>query len=541
MNILTLIKNESKEQKKLVRNVMVMSAVDACSQMIMLALFHIVISSTVNSKKLLIAQFIVAFIVYIIISNSSKRRTVILIARMVTNIRTRIIKKTRGLELRTYEKINKSYIYNSITIDIANIIQLTDVLFWMINSGMVCIICLVYVASFSFVAFVLTIICIVSASLTYMVVQKKIKTRVIEAREQEIYLFRDVEHLVTGFKELTINRQKNDDFFHSSCRQNINNVKDLRIKVGYATAYGIILTQLFWFGVIFCIAFILPLSGYISKEFLPAIFSIILFMPFVEMLQDMPFIILANISVDRIYNIDKELDRLDRENKWLKVQESNQSNIMNFNKITYNQLRFNYTDPNGRAEFSIGPIDLTINAGEIIFITGGNGSGKSTLLKLITGLYCPLSGNIEINDRQAGIVEIRCLFSPIFTDPYLFDRLYGLKYVDMKKVNELLVQMKLIEKTQYIEDRFTELSLSTGQKKRLAMIAALMEDKPIYIFDEWAAEQDSYFRSYFYHILLPFLKEKSKTIIAVTHDDQYFSTADRIVEIDHGKFISYEK
>ena len=222
-----------------------------------------------------------------------------------------------------------------------------------------------------------------------------------------------------------------------------------------------------------------------------------------------------------------------------KAKERPEVAIQRFSNIEYNRLMFDYTNKNGTSGFSIGPIDLTVKKGEILFITGGNGSGKSTLLKLMTGLYFPLSGSIEINGKEARIEELRSLFSPIFTDPYLFDKFYGLDNIDSEKVNTLLSEMELNEKTQFNEDRFTELDLSTGQRKRLAMVIALMEDKPIYIFDEWAAEQDPHFRKYFYEILLPSLKAENKTIIAVTHDDHYFHAADRIVKLDYGQIKSF--
>lgn len=76
--------------------------------------------------------------------------------------------------------------------------------------------------------------------------------------------------------------------------------------------------------------------------------------------------------------------------------------------------------------------------------------------------------------------------------------------------------------------------MSTGQKKRLAYIASVLEDKQIYVFDEWAADQDPEFRKYFYEVLLQDLKQKGKTIIAVSHDDRYFSAADKVIKLEYG-------
>ena len=89
----------------------------------------------------------------------------------------------------------------------------------------------------------------------------------------------------------------------------------------------------------------------------------------------------------------------------------------------------------------------------------------------------------------------------------------------------------------YADGRFSTLDLSTGQRKRLAMVAALLDDKPIYIFDEWAADQDPGFRRYFYEGLLGELKARGKTVLAVTHDDRYFGVADRVVKRGEGGVV----
>ena len=133
----------------------------------------------------------------------------------------------------------------------------------------------------------------------------------------------------------------------------------------------------------------------------------------------------------------------------------------------------------------------------------------------------------------------RELFSIIFTDFHLFDRLYGLEEVDRKKVKSLLAKMELSLKTNYRDGAFTTTDLSTGQRKRLAYVAAMLDDKQIYVFDEWAADQDPVFRKFFYEVLLPELRDQGKTIIAVTHDDKYFSSADRVLKMDEGVLVDY--
>ena len=179
-------------------------------------------------------------------------------------------------------------------------------------------------------------------------------------------------------------------------------------------------------------------------------------------------------------------------------------------------------------------------SGDIVFTVGGNGSGKSTLLKLLCGLYYPLRGSIAINGKNVDrdlYPDYRELFSIIFTDFHLFDRFYGIADVKESAVHTWLKKMGMSAKTQFRDGRFTNINLSTGQRKRLAYINAMLDDKQIYIFDELAADQDPEFRKHFYEVLLPELRAMGKTIIAVTHDDRYFETADRVLKMDEGQLV----
>jgi len=233
--------------------------------------------------------------------------------------------------------------------------------------------------------------------------------------------------------------------------------------------------------------------------------------------------------MQRLYKLGDELKNLEKE-------QSLDIDQVYFKELKYENILFHYEKDNERY-FSVGPVSLKIRPGKVIFIVGGNGSGKSTLLNLLTGLYPLKSGHIFLNGKRSEINACRPLFSLIPYDFHLFDRLYGLEKTDSKRVNELLKCMKLDKKVEYQSSTFSTLKLSTGQKKRMAMLVALLEDKPIYVFDEWAADQDPEFRKYFYEDLLPSLKAKGKTIIAVTHDDRYFHMADEVVKLEHGLIV----
>jgi putative ATP-binding cassette transporter len=191
--------------------------------------------------------------------------------------------------------------------------------------------------------------------------------------------------------------------------------------------------------------------------------------------------------------------------------------------------------------FVLGPIDMTLNPGEIVFVIGGNGSGKTTLAKLITGLYTPENGEVCLDGRPltpANREDYRQLFSVVFDDAMIFDSLWGLNTRDLdQRAREYLVQLELDHVVTVTDGAFSTTSLSRGQRKRLALLTAYLEDRPIYVFDEWAADQDPVFRKIFYLRLLPELKERGKTVVAITHDDRYFAHADRIIKLEEGKVV----
>ncbi|WP_067852996.1 ATP-binding cassette domain-containing protein [Nocardia shimofusensis] len=191
--------------------------------------------------------------------------------------------------------------------------------------------------------------------------------------------------------------------------------------------------------------------------------------------------------------------------------------------------------------FTLGPLDLVFEPGEITFVVGGNGSGKSTLAKLITGLYVPRTGTVSINgeaiDHQ-NIEWFRQNSSAIFTDFHLFEDYLGFDQPGIDdEVRRYLRELRLDDKVDVRDGTLTTIALSQGQRKRLALLTALLEDRPIYVFDEWAADQEPKFREVFYKEILVGLKRRGKTVVVITHDDRYFDCADRLVKLEFGRMV----
>jgi putative ATP-binding cassette transporter len=197
-----------------------------------------------------------------------------------------------------------------------------------------------------------------------------------------------------------------------------------------------------------------------------------------------------------------------------------------------------YVREDGDGQFTLGPIDLSIRHGELVFLIGGNGSGKTTLAKVLTGLYVPEAGEIRLGNMvvtESNRSLYREQFSAVFQDFYLFDGLFGLERTEIERTAcQYLSMLRLDRHVSVVDGRFSTLDLSQGQRKRLGLLIAYFENRPIYVFDEWASDQDPLFKHVFYRELLPDLTERGKTIIVISHDDHYYDPDARFVRLENG-------
>jgi len=213
-----------------------------------------------------------------------------------------------------------------------------------------------------------------------------------------------------------------------------------------------------------------------------------------------------------------------------------------FEGLELDAVVFAYGENGDNAGFVLGPVDVSLRPGEVVFLVGGNGSGKSTFVKVLTGLYPPSMGALRLNGR---IVDdknrdwYRQHFAAVFSDFYLFDGLLGLGGDDIDgRAQRYLVRLGLEGKLRVEGGRFSTTALSQGQRKRLALLTAFLEDRPIYVFDEWAADQDVHYRDIFYREILPELKSRGKTVVVISHDDRYYHLGDRILKLEYGPLLS---
>ncbi|AGC75276.1 cyclic peptide transporter [Nonlabens dokdonensis DSW-6] len=338
--------------------------------------------------------------------------------------------------------------------------------------------------------------------------------------------------ILSGNKEIKVNREKGEEIFSKGVYPLLKRGKEKNIVayIGYLNSQ-LISQVLFYIIVIFILLFVGDFFDVSLGTSISFVFALLfLFSPIVTIMLAIPPLNQGLISYNKLKDLKKKLEYEEFNNSYLN---SNNDSPKVFKQVRFENCFYQYLD----TSFEVGPFDLTINANEIIFVYGGNGAGKTTFIYMLLNLFTPDKGSIYFKDDEPESSEkVSQLFSPVFSDFYLFDDFYGIKNFDLEKVSSLLKLFELHDKVKIKEGKFSTLDLSAGQRKRLALIVAVLEDRPILVLDEWAADQDPYFRKKFYtEIIHKIVQEENKTIIAITHDDNYYQEADRLFKMDYGK------
>ncbi|WP_322053069.1 cyclic peptide export ABC transporter [Paraburkholderia bannensis] len=354
------------------------------------------------------------------------------------------------------------------------------------------------------------------------------------SRRREDDLIKQFRALFDGAKELKLHRLRRAAFVEETLASNVEAVREQRTRgyVLYAAAASWGSFMLFAF--IGCTLFVLnrlyPVGPHVMAGY--AMVFLYMIMPIEALLSAIPNVSSARVALERIQQFSLDLP----------VEKARATTAVHaFDSIVLDGVTHQYFREKENEVFTLGPVDLTFKPGELVYLIGGNGSGKTTLAKMIVGLYPPEQGRVLVNDEPVGEAQrddYRQLFSVVFSDFFLFDSLLGMRLDGLdQSAQRLLELLHLDHKVRIADGAFSTLGLSQGQRKRLALLVAYLEDRPFYLFDEWAADQDPLFKDVFYRNLLPALKAKGKTIIVITHDDRYFHLADRYIKLDYGQIV----
>jgi putative ATP-binding cassette transporter len=483
-----------------------------------------------------VALFLGLTVVFILSRQYSVIETAELLESILTNVRERIMAKVRKADLGTIERVGRRRIANNMSHDCFVISEAGPVLVRGVSAAVTLLFAAVYIATLSLLAFGLVCLLVVCAIVFYRFSQENSRKIFLRSRAKDDAFFGAVNHFLQGFREVKVNYWKGEDLFRNHILADSRNSRRLKVLSIRHFTLGVNTASLSFLALMGLVIFALPSFG-VDQKVVQSVTYIILFInaPIDTLVLAMPELLKANVAIANLRNVEAELNTAIDEG-----EEAAPSGVVPaFEKLELANVLFNYVDRDSKKTFTVGPLGMTVNRGEILFVSGGNGSGKSTLLQLLLFLHSPAEGTVRWDGAvvaKENAADYRLLFSPIFADFHLFDRLYGLKDAPQDRVNSLLAMMQLDHKVSVIKGAFSTLDLSSGQRRRLALIVALLEDKPILIFDEWAADQDPAFRRFFYESILPGLKANGKTVIAVTHDERYYAAADRVLHMEDGVF-----
>lgn len=484
--------------------------------------------------------FILAIAIYVLSQRWVLRIVSIEVEKIIERLRVNMSDKIRHADLQAIERLGRSQIYAGVNTETLTISQTTPPMLLAAQNAILVLFSMVYIFVLSSTAFFLTVAIVTAGVFVHFKNKEQLVNDLNRSTAKEAEFFDVLTHLLEGFKEVKIRSARSSELY-AHLREIAAQVAGLKTSTAVRYADYYIITQVLFYLLIGAMVFILPGMSQVYSEQVTRLTSAILFIvgPLSMTVSVVPAFRAATHAVENIERLEQALDEAQREAAERENGAGHAAPPV-FDQVEMNDVEFSYRDNDGRPVFTVGPLNFSLKRGETVLIVGGNGSGKSTFLKLLTALYFPDKGAVYldgIDARALGYQNYRELYSVIYSDYHLFERLYGISEVDDRRVFDLLRQMQLERKTSWQHGRFLNQDLSTGQKKRLALIVALLEDRPIYIFDEWAADQDPSFRKFFYETLLPQLKHQGKTIIAATHDDRYFHLGDRVLKMDMGQFV----
>ena len=457
----------------------------------------------------------------------------------IVDVRMKLSRRIIAAPLRQLEEMGAPRLMATLTDDVPTIsFALTTIPIVCMHFAVV-LTCLIYLAWLSWAVFLGVIGFMVFGVLSYYLPSTRAMRYMVATRQGWDLLSKHLQALTQGTKELKLHQQRREAFFTESLEATseavrVNGLKGDKIYAAIS-AWG----QLLVFVLIGVLLFGAPLFGEISRQTLTGYTLVVLYMmtPLEVLLNLVPGFGRANIALRSIEDLGLSLE----------TEKSKQVETFSATRATYQSLELRNVTHAYRGEgtdesFIFGPIDLSFSPAEVVFLVGGNGSGKTTLAKLLTGLYIPKAGEVLL-DGQPVTDETRDnyrqIFSTVFSDFYLFDTLLGLDKPDLdEQSRHYLTNLQLEHKVQVKDSKLSTLELSQGQRKRLALLTAYLEDRPFYVFDEWAADQDPHFKKFFYLELLPELKANGKTVLVISHDDRYYYMADRIIKLDYGKVES---
>lgn len=520
-----------------------------CSALI-IVLIHRQLSGVENEGLLLPALYVASIVLYVVISTVSEYFLLALAQDELRRLRMKLSARILELPLERVEELGGARITASLTDDLARVTDSIRKLTTVVLSGSLLVGVGAYLVWLSPALFAMTlVVLVVGGKLYHWPVRRYGLLETYFARLREGYdtLLRQVEGLARGTKELLMHRERRREFFQEGLQETCDALRDDAVRAGTGQSLVYRMGDVLYYVVLGLALFVLPRLAFVEPDVITGyvIAGLYAIVPVSSILNFGPDFEAARVSLRRLADLgvvptggDEPATATTTAPPPAPAPGSKQPPP----RIALEGLTYAYAREGDDEPFRLGPLDLELRPGELTFLTGGNGSGKTTLFKLLCGLYRPTEGCLRVDGAEvtpADLDDYRQRFSVVFTDFHLFERFYGLDADDVdRRAADWLERLELDAKVRVRDGRLSTTDLSEGQRKRLALLTALLEDRPAYLFDEWAADQDPHFKEIFYTELLPELTARGRTVLAITHDDRWYGTADRILKLADGRLVA---
>ena len=486
--------------------------------------------------------FVLTFVTVIVSTFLYQVLVTVVTTQVVNSVRLKLIGGLLKAQPSFVDRREHGALYHILTTDVSSVAGFTSTFLNLMPSVIFLCIAIPQVFYYSAIAGFFAILVMLGGSLSYHLQQKTMAKLNDDARALEVAYFERVSEMLRGFRELRLHQGRRKSF-----RGDLGNVLErlrrLQIKVnqiyesGESAVHG--LKFLLLAGIVFLVPYLVKTDSVITFQLLTLVlFSLT---PFEQLVTSYPSVIGTLVSYLRIDDLAGELADIeratDKPSSYRSVEKAPP-----FHRIAMRNIEARYASRE-TSSFALGPLDFELRSGEVVFLVGSNGSGKTTFMNLLCGLLEPTAGKITLDGQVLAPEDMdayRAQFSAIFTQFHVFRQLYGLEHVTPQAADEMIEKVGLTGITQIRNDGISRLDLSAGQRRRLALAIALLEDRNVLVLDEFVADQDPEKRDYFFRTLIPWLKAEGKSVVVSTHDLAWLEFCDRVISFENGKIIESE-
>jgi len=501
-----------------------------------------------ESRPLFAVAFGAAILVYMFAQRWILIQAADQIEGVIHRVRMRIVRRLRDCELLDIEQLGRSVIYSGVARHTQTLSQSASTLTIAVQMAILIVFTTAYIAYLSLTSFFVLIAFMSVALSIYFRKSFSVRAGLRSTLEMDNGVYSAIDDLLNGFKEAKLSRRKTRAIIRRAADISAS-AAEARGHTQTLLAKNFVFSQMSFYLLLGTMVFIVPiLSSDYSDEVQKSTTAVLFIIgPIAGLIGSIPIFENASAAADAIMDLEARLAGLSTNGDVNEDHDETdeESATPTFSTIELRGAVFQFPAPHDdpAGAFKIGPFDLKITRGETLFITGGNGSGKSTLLRVLTGLYPLTKGQLLLDGvavRRSKIQDYRELFAAIFGDFHLSRHLDGVESKYLDEADEWMQHLEIQDKVNLVDGVFSTADLSTGQRKRLALVASVLEHKPILVLDEWAADQDPMFRRKFYRELLPLLREQGHTIVAVTHDSRFFDTAEHQLHMEDGMIADFD-